>query len=199
MRKFNNAVILQERKKRAVDSDQIYLADVMAYQVCCLLFAQCSTSLSAPCDFSFRANLKKLQNCTASLAKHPRYIHIHLPVVPLIQCTFVSVLTDLYCAGCWHVHWFEEIWASQGVPFACISGLVHIPTTAVNCTHYRSLWELKVLVKQLVIWWRNKQSGVKQARTLNLHGMHYDGWWWKCTDTYMFKPVLSLLLHCISC
>ena len=38
--KWSGYVLLQERKKQGVDNEQVYLADVMAYQVCCLLYAQ---------------------------------------------------------------------------------------------------------------------------------------------------------------
>lgn len=72
---LSNAVLLQERKKRGLDSEQIYLADVMAYQVCCLLCAQfvCHKCIVLY-DVAFRASLKKLRNCTARLGKHPRYV-----------------------------------------------------------------------------------------------------------------------------
>ena len=76
--RLNDVLLLQERKKRGVDSEQIYLADVMAYQVCYLLCANTCAYLSQVhimlYDVAFRASLKKLPNCTARQAKHPRYI-----------------------------------------------------------------------------------------------------------------------------
>lgn len=129
-------------------------------------------------DISFRASLKKLQSCTTSLAKHLKYI------APFIvqQCfcfnpSFASLLINVYWyAGCGHVYWSEEIWDGQGLLFTYIFWVGVYFNSSCCYTPYRNLWGVKVLAKQLVIWWRNKQNGVKQARIPNQHGMYSAVW-----------------------
>lgn len=88
-------------------------------------------------DISFRASLKKLQNCTTSLAKHLKYI------APFIvqQCfclnpSFASLLINGYWyAGCGHVHWSEEIWAGQGLLFTYIDWVgVYFSSSCCLCS-----------------------------------------------------------------